>query len=79
MQVHRFLGTICGMLQIFIWNFTAITRPLVGLMQKGIPFKWGKAQCVLQFVSYHMVSSYFPFYVVLIFSLAYVPMIGFIA
>ena len=34
---------------------------------------------MLQFVSYRMVSSYFPFHVVLIFSLAYVPMIGFIA
>ena len=31
MQVHRFLGT-CGMLQIFIQNFAAIARPLVGLM-----------------------------------------------
>ena len=34
---------------------------------------------VLQFISYRMVSSYFAFHIVLIFSLAYVPMIGFIA
>ena len=32
------------MLRIFIQTFTAIARPLVGLMQKGIPFKWGEAQ-----------------------------------
>ena len=32
------------MLQIFIRNFAAIARPLVGLTQKGIPFKWGDAQ-----------------------------------
>ena len=32
------------MLQIFIQNFTAITRPLVGLTHKGIPFEWGDAQ-----------------------------------
>ena len=43
MQVCRFLGT-CGMLQIFIRNFAAIARPLVGLMRKGIPFEWGEAQ-----------------------------------
>ena len=30
-QVRGFLGT-CGVLQIFIRNFTAIARPLVGLM-----------------------------------------------
>ena len=37
-QVHRFLGT-CGVLQIFIQNFAVITRPLVGLMRKDIPFE----------------------------------------
>ena len=31
MQVHGFLGTY-GMLRIFIQHFTAIARPLVGLM-----------------------------------------------
>ena len=43
-QVRRFLGT-CGVLRIFIQNFAAIARLLVRLMQKGIPFKWGEAQC----------------------------------
>ena len=43
MQVHGFLGT-CSMLRIFIQNFAAIARPLVRLMQKGIPFKWGEVQ-----------------------------------
>ena len=43
-QVRRFLGT-CGVLWIFIRNFAAIARPLVGLMQKGIPFEWGEAKC----------------------------------
>ena len=43
MQVRGFLGT-CGVLRIFIRNFAAIARPLVGLTRKGIPFKWGEAQ-----------------------------------
>ena len=43
MQVCRFLGT-CSVLRIFIPNFAAIARPLVGLTRKGIPFKWGEAQ-----------------------------------
>ena len=38
MQVHGFLGT-CGVLRIFIQNFTAIARLLVGLTRKGIPFE----------------------------------------
>ena len=42
-QVCRFLA-ICSVLQIFIRNFAAIARPLVGLTQKGILFEWGKAQ-----------------------------------
>ena len=42
-QVCGFLGA-CGVLQIFIWNFAAIARPLVGLTCKGIPFEWGDAQ-----------------------------------
>ena len=34
------------MLRIFIrQKFAAIGRPLVRLTRKGIPFKWGEAQC----------------------------------
>ena len=43
-QVRGFLGT-CSVLRIFIRNFTAIARLLVRLTRKGIPFKWGEAQC----------------------------------
>ena len=43
MQVRRFLGT-CGVVRIFIHNFATISRPLVKLTHKGIPFKWGDAQ-----------------------------------
>ena len=43
MQVHGFLGT-CSMLWIFIRNFAAIARPLLGLTRKGIPYEWGEAQ-----------------------------------
>ena len=43
MQVRGFLGT-CGVLRIFIQNFAAIARLLVGLTRKSIPFKWGEAQ-----------------------------------
>ena len=32
------------MLRIFIQNFAAIARLLVGLTQKGITFEWGEAQ-----------------------------------
>ena len=42
-QVCGFLGT-CGVVHIFIRNFVAITRPLIGLTCKSIPFKWGDAQ-----------------------------------
>ena len=42
-QVRGFLRT-CGVVRIFIQNFAAITRPLVGLTHKGVPFEWGKAQ-----------------------------------
>jgi hypothetical protein len=43
MHVHRFLGT-CGVLHIFIRNFAMITRPLVNLTRKGVPFEWGEPQ-----------------------------------
>ena len=42
-QVCRFLGT-CGVVHIFIQNFAAIARPLVGLTRKSVPFEWGDAQ-----------------------------------
>ena len=32
------------MVRIFIRNFAAIARPLVGLTRKGVPFEWGTAQ-----------------------------------
>ena len=35
---------MCGVLHIFIWNFAAITCPLVNLTRKGVPFKWSKLQ-----------------------------------
>ena len=38
MQVREFLGT-CRVLRIFIQNFAAITRLLVGLTRKGITFQ----------------------------------------
>jgi hypothetical protein len=43
MQVRGFLGT-CGVVRIFIRDFPAISRPLVNLTHKGVPFKWGDAQ-----------------------------------
>ena len=42
-QICGFLGT-CGMVHIFIRNLAAITRLLVGLTRKSVPFKWGDAQ-----------------------------------
>ena len=42
-QVRGFLGT-CGVVRIFIRDFAAISRPLVNLTRKGVPFEWGDAQ-----------------------------------
>ena len=42
-QVRGFLGT-CGVVRIFIRNFMAIARPVVGLTCKSVPFEWGDAQ-----------------------------------
>ena len=42
-QVHRFLG-VCGVLHIFIRDFTSITHPLVHLTKKGVLFDWGEPQ-----------------------------------
>jgi RNase H-like domain found in reverse transcriptase len=39
-EVGTFLGT-CGVLQIFIKNFTLITQPLVHLIWKDVPFEFG--------------------------------------
>ena len=43
-QVRGFLGT-CGVVRIFIRDFTAISQPLINLTRKGVPFEWGDAQC----------------------------------
>jgi hypothetical protein len=43
MQVHRFLGT-CGVLCIFICNFSCIVRPLINLTKKDAPFVFGAEQ-----------------------------------
>jgi hypothetical protein len=40
-QVRGFLGT-CGVLRIFIKDFTKIARPLVSLTRKDVPFTWGE-------------------------------------
>ena len=42
-QVQGFLGTY-GVVHIFIHDFAAISRPLVNLTRKGVPFEWGDAQ-----------------------------------
>ena len=42
-EVHAFLGT-CGVLRIFIRNYTLIARPLIHLTRKDIPFKIGPSQ-----------------------------------
>jgi hypothetical protein len=42
-QVCRFLGT-CGVLRIFIRNFSCIARPLINLMKKDAPFIFGAEQ-----------------------------------
>jgi hypothetical protein len=43
-QVHGFLGT-CGVLRIFIHNFSRIVRPLINLTKKDVPFVFGAEQC----------------------------------
>ena len=47
MQVGGFLGT-CSMLQIFIWNFAAIARLLVGLGHVRVSPLNGVMPCTLQ-------------------------------
>ena len=42
-QVRGFLGT-CRVVCIFIHDFAAISRCLINLTRKGVPFKWGDAQ-----------------------------------
>jgi hypothetical protein len=44
MQVHGFLGT-CGVLHIFIHDFSRIACPLINLMKKDAPFIFGAEQC----------------------------------
>jgi len=43
-QVRGFLGT-CGVLRIFIHDFSRIARPLINLMKKDAPFVFGAEQC----------------------------------
>jgi len=43
-QVRGFLGT-CGVLRIFIRDFSCIARPLIDLMKKDTPFVFGAEQC----------------------------------
>jgi hypothetical protein len=45
MQVCGFLGT-CGILRIFIRNFSKIARPLINLTRKNVAFEWGEEQQV---------------------------------
>ena len=42
-DVRGFLGT-CGVVRIFIHRFAEISRPLVNLTKKGVPFAWGIQQ-----------------------------------
>jgi hypothetical protein len=42
-QVRRFLGT-CGVLRIFIRDFSCIVRPLINLTKKDAPFIFGAEQ-----------------------------------
>ena len=42
-QVCGFLG-VCGVLHIFIHDFTSLAHPLVHLTKKGVPFDWGEPQ-----------------------------------
>jgi len=44
MHVHGFLGT-CGVLRIFIRNFSHIARPLINFTKKDVPFKFGDKHC----------------------------------
>jgi hypothetical protein len=43
-QVRGFLGT-CGILRIFIHNFSCIAHPLINLTKKDVPFIFGTEQC----------------------------------
>ena len=42
-QVRGFLG-VCGVLRIFIHDFTSLAHPLVHLTKKGVTFNWGEPQ-----------------------------------
>ena len=42
-EVRAFLGT-CGVLRIFIKNYTLIARPLIQLTRKDVPFEIGQSQ-----------------------------------
>ena len=42
-EVRAFLGT-CGVLRIFIKNYTLVARPLIQLTRKGVPFEFGPSQ-----------------------------------
>ena len=42
-QVCGFLG-VCGVLHMFIHDFTSLAPPLVHLTKKGVPFDWGEPQ-----------------------------------
>jgi hypothetical protein len=44
MQLRGFLGT-CGVLCIFIHDFSRIARPLINLTKKDMPFVFGTEQC----------------------------------
>jgi hypothetical protein len=44
-QVCSFLGT-CGVLGIFIRNFSKIAHPLINLTHKNVAFEWGEEQQV---------------------------------
>jgi hypothetical protein len=56
MQVCGFLGT-CGVLRIFIHDFSHIVRPLINLMKKDMPFIFGTEQCKAMQILKDMVLS----------------------
>ena len=42
-EVRAFLGT-CGLVRMYVKNFSQIARPLVELTKKDVPFEWTEAQ-----------------------------------